>query len=921
MSQRLVTSFINTNIPGAYPNIVVQSQPVGLGSSGNVVIIGEADGGDVFSDIALKDNSFTPDQLDKVQQQYLSGPIVDAFRAFSAPSADTDITGSANRIWIVKTNAGAKAFATVATAYGTLRDKNWGIPGNQYNYRVTSTATEAPPTVTGNTVPAFGAALNNDSFTIRLSGGPATVVTLSGSSGGASASAAQADALSAYTALVAHGGYVIIPSALDGQTLSAGYYNFTSGAATLAASGPGTLTLNGSPTDVFVIKTASTLTTGAGGTPTISLTGGAIAANVYFVVGSSATINSGFSGIFNGNIIAQTSITDTLGGTVNGSLIALTGAVTLSAATNVNAQNAPLLLSAGAFGLLGASAVTNTGLTVVNGDVGSYPTNSITGFPPGVVITAAHANIAELIIELNSLLPVGIVASAGTAPNTVQLTMAVDAGAYDRGNGRSFELFDSTPGDLAALGLLAGLYVSAQEPTIEVQINRADIGLSETLDVRADIAMSVGYQGTTATMTINQTTGTLATTVTGGSGANLAIDITQYRTISDLAAFINSQTGYSASAASIAQQLPTSALDEVTAIGIDSSAPSDQPGRVKMAAANFRRVMATSRALDFIPTATHGLPIPMANPAFLSGGLKGGTSAATVINAVNALAGLNINIIVPLFSRDSAADIADSLTDSSSTYTIDAIHAAVKAHCIQFSTPKLKRNRIAILSFWGDYATTKQKSQGIAQYRCSLAFQRPSQVNSKGIITSFLPWYQACLAAGMQAGGFYKAIVNKFANTISYIDPVGFDSGSPGDVEDALDAGLLFWTQETAGARWVSDQTTYGFDANFVYNSIQAVYVSDILALDLAASFQTAFVGKSLADVDAATALSFLAQKMDGYKRLKMIAASTDAPLGYKNPKVSILAPEMDVSVEIKLATAIYFVPININVSQVQQAA
>src|SRR5271157_245602 len=104
MSQRVVTSFINTNIPGAYPNVTVQSNPVGLGASGAVVIIGEADGGPAYETVSLKANSFTPDQLAKVQSIYISGQIVDAFRAFSAPSADAGITGSANLIYIVKTN-------------------------------------------------------------------------------------------------------------------------------------------------------------------------------------------------------------------------------------------------------------------------------------------------------------------------------------------------------------------------------------------------------------------------------------------------------------------------------------------------------------------------------------------------------------------------------------------------------------------------------------------------------------------------------------------------------------------------------------------------------------------------------------------------------------------------------------------------
>ena len=148
---------------------------------------------------------------------------------------------------------------------------------------------------------------------------------------------AQTDASNAYTSLAAHGGYTPISSTLDGQTLTAGYYSESSGTFNLAQSGPGTLTLNGSSTDVFVFKAASTLVTGAGGIPTITLTGGALASNVYWLVGSSATINSGNTGTFEGNVIAQASVTVTLGGTVNGSLVALTGAVTLSAATNANA--------------------------------------------------------------------------------------------------------------------------------------------------------------------------------------------------------------------------------------------------------------------------------------------------------------------------------------------------------------------------------------------------------------------------------------------------------------------------------------------------------------------------------------------------------------------------------------------------------
>jgi hypothetical protein len=76
-----------------------------------------------------------------------------------------------------------------------------------------------------------------------------------------------------------------------------------------------------------------------------------------------------------------------------------------------------------------------------------------------------------------------------------------------------------------------------------------------------------------------------------------------------------------------------------------------------------------------------------------------------------------------------------------------------------------------------------------------------------------------------------------------------------------------------------------------------------------------------LADVDAGAAKGFLDQKMAGYKALKLIASSNDAPLGYKNASVTISGPVMNVQVEIKLATAIYFIPISISISAVQQSA
>ena len=917
MAQFLNTPWISTPVPGAYVNTTVISTASGLASSGVVLIMGEAAGGPAYTEVTLANNFFGPTALNQVRSIYTSGPIVDAFAALSAPSNDPDIVGTASSIYIIKTNQGTQATATIP-GYGTLTALNYGVAGNLFNYTITSLSNEEPPQVTGNTVPAFGTALDGDTFSIRQNGGAIDVITLSsGSSSPVSPSesaSAQTAAHSAYTSLSTMTA-TPISATLDGQTLTPGVYS--TGAASLAASANGTLTFNGA--GVYVIQTSSTLVTGAGGIPTMTLTGGATAANIYWTVGSSATINSGFSGVFQGNVIAQASITDTLGGTVNGSMIALSGAVTLSAATAINAQNAPLLDYAGSFGILGASAVTGSAAsgTVVTGNVGSSPTNAITNFPPGVIVGAAHSNIAELITELNLLLPAGMTASAGLAANTVVLTMAVEGSPYASGYGQSFELIDSTPGDLAALGLPAGIFTSSEEPGVEVQIINSTAGINETLNVTPTVALMVGYEGTTGTMTINATT--LTTAVTGGTGSNLSITLSQYTTIAQLAGFINSQPGYTASASPAATQLPTSALDQVTAIGIATSTES-QPGRVKNSVYAFQTQLNTSTAVGFTATAVKGLPAP-GILTYLSGGLLGPTLAIDIVNAIAQMAGIQVNIIVPLFSQDATKDITAGNTDPGSTYTIDAINELLKSHCIEFSTPTLKRNRMAILSYNDTYANCKAQAQSLATYRCSLTCQQVTQVNSAGVNQLFLPWYGSCVAAGMQAGGFYKSICNHLANIVSFTNPAGYDSGDPADVSDAIIAGLLVLTQNTSGIPWVSDQTTYGLDSNFVYNSIQAVYLSDILALDLAQTFQTAVVGRSVADVSAASALSLLQQRFDFYRKLKMTTTSNGAPLGYKNASIVISAPTMTVNVQALLTTSIYFVAINLALSAVQQSA
>jgi hypothetical protein len=176
----------------------------------------------------------------------------------------------------------------------------------------------------------------------------------------------------------------------------------------------------------------------------------------------------------------------------------------------------------------------------------------------------------------------------------------------------------------------------------------------------------------------------------------------------------------------------------------------------------------------------------------------------------------------------------------------------------------------------------------------------------------------------MQAVGFYKSIEYKGINTSGVLSRAGdFNPKSDGQLEAALQSGLLIAKPYPGGGFiWVSDQTTYGKDPNFVFNSVQAIYAADTVALTMAQRMEQAFVGQSLADVSASIAKSYAEAVLAELLRIKLLAPSDDgAQRGFKNLAVKIRGNAMFVSLEIKLASAIDFIKIDFLVSAVQQSA
>jgi len=204
---------------------------------------------------------------------------------------------------------------------------------------------------------------------------------------------AQTDLTAAYVDAAGRPSCTALTGALGGATnpnLGPGLYCYSA-----AALLNGTLTLTGGSTDVWIFQIGSTLTTATGAS--VVFAGGASPCNVFWQVGSSATIQVGNN--FAGNIMALASITLD-GGTLTGRALARNGTVTISGKeTIVNACS---------------------GSTVV-------PTVVLSPVNSSIICSAAGSSITKTAVVLSNGIPVAgtTVTFTITGPDSAQSGTAI----------------------------------------------------------------------------------------------------------------------------------------------------------------------------------------------------------------------------------------------------------------------------------------------------------------------------------------------------------------------------------------------------------------------------------------------------------------------------------------------------------------
>ena len=457
---------------------------------------------------------------------------------------------------------------------------------------------------------------------------------------------------------------------------------------------------------------------------------------------------------------------------------------------------------------------------------------------------------------------------------------------------------------------------------ISIVAQKAIIKLSNLLSGSTEVSEELGgnavlsiqctdADATAATVSI--TANAVTTSVTGATVAQpLNVDTKNFATVKQLADYINAQPGYSASVVTAKLgSLPVAVLDQVSAVDCKTSAAS-----IKKDAFEVADFFSKSSLVKLEGAVKVGLPTTMAKK-FLAGGAKGATSNAAIQDALDTLMKRRVNFIVPLFSRDASADAAENLTDPASSYDIDTILAATRAHVNQASSVKGRKERQAFCGFKGTYEESAEQSANLSSARVQLHIMDVDCFSSTANANvAKQPHMSAALSAGMKAAA-------PVGEPNTYKQPAIFGcSHSEFDpetqAEKAIKDNLCFPEKSPQGGfRFVLDNSTYSQDANaWIFNRPSVLYAADTAAYAIRLNSES-FVGRRNSDVSVETVKNLLVEVFDNLRSAGIIVGDTASKgKGYKDLSVKIVGSIVYISVTLVLVEGLEFILSDIKVQR-----
>lgn len=448
-------------------------------------------------------------------------------------------------------------------------------------------------------------------------------------------------------------------------------------------------------------------------------------------------------------------------------------------------------------------------------------------------------------------------------------------------------------------------------------------GSTETLTENAyAAALQLQYVGAdaSASLTIQNVLGvkTLVVATSATPADDLSISLLN-KTIQDLASIIDAHASYTASTAlQNAKSTAASSLDFIsTALDVKTSAKTLRRAQQEL----LDIVNSQSQLVSMSQSANaEGLPANV-GPVFLAGAVRGASANSNFQSGFDALLATRCNEVVPLVSQDASALISSGETDPASTFTVDAVNLQALTHCITASNTKNRSERNCYVSKKGSFASMQTSAQALNHERASMSFQDVEVLGADGNLSYKDPWAASCMLAGIQAGtevGTPATFKFVNANAIRHQD-----YNSKTQIDLAIDAGLTPLEQaDSGGFRVVVGNTTYGIDANFVWNRISVIYAADYVAYNLRQQLEAIFIGNKAATGTAQAIKNTIISIMDSFLRANIIVGDdTNGLLGFKDLLVTIVGNTAFVDITITPVQGVDFILNRITLDNIRQSA
>lgn len=363
----------------------------------------------------------------------------------------------------------------------------------------------------------------------------------------------------------------------------------------------------------------------------------------------------------------------------------------------------------------------------------------------------------------------------------------------------------------------------------------------------------------------------------GGEALNLPVGT--YETVQEVADFINTKSGWTITIGPNAGPLLVSGLDNAAAVSVLTAAQftADLGFIVTKLTEESQLVTPT------IPTGATGAPDNTTASVFLVGGIEGVTTFADWQAALDLLRDEFVNTVVPL-------------TDDA------AVHAAAVTHAAYMGGPGRKERDVVLGEESGiTFANAKAAAVALNTRHARLCIQDIERFNVAGEEETFPPYFTAAIAAGMQAGSpVGTSLTFKFANVL---DVIGDDATYTlqDDANELIQSGLCVLEKvQGIGFRWLRNVTTYLIDNNLAFTEASVNEAVNFAVFNLRTNLEFA-VGKKAfagtANAAASVAVATLGLMIDA-----------GAIVAWQNLTIEIEADVMTVDVEIAPVLPVNFV-------------